>query len=331
MLPLEQPERFMLRRVRQLIDHVDDGMVALVAARRRLVATAATLKRSVGLPLYDHTRESDVALRAQRLGRHLGLESATTDRLFGLLFADAHRVQAPGLDLVAELRADGAPAHRYENGSSNQSRSRLCTNADLVPVALPAAARRPIFPEQIMPSSTRLSFTLAQQLLRLIPPPQRLAVPLSALPERWQRRGFELAVRHLLAGPLAAGALDFLRDRRLGIEVSDLGLRWVVSVQADQLLLCASDLEAEATVRGTATDLLLLASRLEDADTLFFQRRLMMTGDTELGLTARNLLDQLPWESVPLGVRIVLNRGARLARAARAAHRGESADPAALS
>jgi len=112
MLPLEQPERFMLRRVRQLIDHVDDGMVALVAARRRLVATAATLKRSVGLPLYDHTRESDVALRAQRLGRHLGLESATTDRLFGLLFADAHRVQAPGLDLVAELRADGAPARR---------------------------------------------------------------------------------------------------------------------------------------------------------------------------------------------------------------------------
>ena len=73
-----------------------------------------------------------------------------------------------------------------------------------------------------------------------------------------------------------------------------------------------------------ATDLLLLASRLEDADTLFFQRRLEVTGDTELGLTARNLLDRLPWESVPLGVRILLHRGARLAREARDARRGEA-------
>ena len=34
---------------------------------------------------------------------------------------------------------------------------------------------------------------------------------------------------------------------------------------------------------------------------------------------ARNVLDRLPWEQVPLGLRIVLNRGARLAQSARAA------------
>jgi predicted lipid carrier protein YhbT len=45
-------------------------------------------------------------------------------------------------------------------------------------------------------------------------------------------------------------------------------------------------------------------------------------GDVELGLAMRNLLDQLPWESIPLGLRIALSRGARLSRAARAAHRG---------
>ena len=37
--------------------------------------------------------------------------------------------------------------------------------------------------------------------------------------------------------------------------------------------------------------------------------------------TARNLLDRLPWEKVPLGLRIALNRGARFADAARAAYR----------
>ena len=56
---------------------------------------------------------------------------------------------------------------------------------------------------------------------------------------------------------------------------------------------------------------------------MFFHRRLQLTGDVELGLAMRNLLDQLPWESMPLGLRIALNRGARLARAARDAYRGD--------
>lgn len=123
----------------------------------------------------------------------------------------------------------------------------------------------------------------------------------------------------VLAGPLHAGALEFLQGRRLGIEVADLGVGWVVTLDGNGLR--AIDAEAEASVRGSAADLLLLASRLEDADTLFFQRRLGLTGDSELGLTARNLLDRLPWEQVPLALRIVLNRGARLACAAREAHR----------
>ena len=38
-------------------------------------------------------------------------------------------------------------------------------------------------------------------------------------------------------------------------------------------------------------DLLLLISQREDADTLFFQRRLRMEGDTELGLEIKNFLD----------------------------------------
>jgi predicted lipid carrier protein YhbT len=82
---------------------------------------------------------------------------------------------------------------------------------------------------------------------------------------------------------------------------------------------------AEAMVRGEVTDLMLLASRLEDADTLFFHRRLQLTGDVELGLTVRNLLDQLPWESLPRPLRVALEGGARLARAAREARGGAGA------
>ena len=99
-----------------------------------------------------------------------------------------------------------------------------------------------------------------------------------------------------------------MHGRRLAIEVTDLRLRWVLELQQGRLRV--TDAEAEASVRGSVTDLLLLAGRLEDADTLFFQRRLVLTGDTELGLTARNMLERLPWESIPLGLRIALNRGA---------------------
>lgn len=164
--------------------------------------------------------------------------------------------------------------------------------------------------------------TPAHPLLRLVPPPRRLAPLLRAVPPSTQKRLLERAMAKVLAGPMQDGTLDFMAGRRLGIEVSDLGLRWVVELRGQRLAVVAAP--AEATVRGTATDLLLLAGRLEDADTLFFQRRLVLTGDVELGLTARNMLDRLPWEKVPLGLRIALNRGARFARAARGAYRAKT-------
>lgn len=169
--------------------------------------------------------------------------------------------------------------------------------------------------------------SLARSLLRMVPPPARLVQPLRLLPDSVLRQGTERLISLVLAGPLEAGSLDDLAGRRLGVEATDLGLRWVVEVADRRITVLPNDADAESTVRGTATDLLLLASRLEDADTLFFQRRLQLTGDTDLGLNVRNLLDQLPWETIPLGLRIALNRGARLARAARAAHHGETVDP----
>jgi predicted lipid carrier protein YhbT len=160
-----------------------------------------------------------------------------------------------------------------------------------------------------------------EMLLRLVPPPSRLRTPLRLLPPPIVRKATERLLERVLAGPFATGVLDDMAGRTLGVEVTDLDLRWVVRVGTRRLERVDVEGEAEATVRGSATDLLLLAARLEDADTLFFHRRLQLTGDVELGLAIRNLLDQLPWEAIPLGLRVALNRGARFARAARAAHR----------
>lgn len=161
---------------------------------------------------------------------------------------------------------------------------------------------------------------LADTLLRWLPPPARLAPLVRAVPRDWQRRALEAVLARLLATPLARGDFDVMAGRRLGIEVCDVGLAWVLTLHEGRLRPCEGP--PDAVVRGTATDLLSLAGRLDDADTLFFQRRLELAGDTELGLTVRNLLDRLPWDALPLAARIALDRAARFARAARDAHRG---------
>ena len=154
---------------------------------------------------------------------------------------------------------------------------------------------------------------------------QRSRQPLAALAFTSQLlvRGLERALR-LGAGLLGCG-LDrrqtFLQRRSIGSRGVKLA-RQSRGIGDRRVELLEPATDAEATVRGTATDLLLLSSRLEDADTLFFHRRLQLTGDVELGLALRNLLDQLPWESIPLALRIALNRGAQFARYARAVYRG---------
>jgi predicted lipid carrier protein YhbT len=157
-----------------------------------------------------------------------------------------------------------------------------------------------------------------------LPPPRRMAPVLALVPSRWRQRAFERAAMAALAGAFADGALSDLRGRRIGIEVEDLNLRFVIEVLDQRLVVLDPVAMPECCVRGTLTDLLQLASRSEDADTLFFQRRLMLTGDVELGLHVRNLLDQLPWEQIPLGLRILMHRGAGLALAARTAYRRRS-------
>lgn len=47
----------------------------------------------------------------------------------------------------------------------------------------------------------------------------------------------------------------------------------------------------DVTFGACLADYLVLARRQEDPDTLFFQRRLTIEGDTELGLALKNLLD----------------------------------------
>ena len=55
-----------------------------------------------------------------------------------------------------------------------------------------------------------------------------------------------------------------------------------------------------------ASDLLMIVARKQDPDTLFFQRRLVIEGDTELGLYVKNLMDAIELEQMPKALRVML-------------------------
>ncbi|KAF1722278.1 ubiquinone anaerobic biosynthesis accessory factor UbiT [Pseudoxanthomonas wuyuanensis] len=262
---------------RNAIDRVDDAMIALLAGRRAVVGTLARIKRGASLPVRDVRREQRVYQRSQRLAGRLGVPPDAAVRLMALLIAEACRQQS-------SPNAAPPPSPPLLSGNGIHMSSTTTNGA---------------YP----------------RLLRLLPPPRFWRRLLPLIPPPAQATMLEAVLEHSLSAPLESGLLDPIRHRRLGIEVSDLGLYWVLELRQGRLQVSREP--AEANICGSATDLLLLASRLEDADTLFFQRKLTITGDTELGLTVRNLLDRLPWEEVPLGLRIALQRGSRLTRAAR--------------
>ncbi|STL79926.1 sterol-binding protein [Escherichia coli] len=48
--------------------------------------------------------------------------------------------------------------------------------------------------------------------------------------------------------------------------------------------MVSQNAQADVSFSADASDLLMIAARKQDPDTLFFQRRLVIEGDTELGL-----------------------------------------------
>ncbi len=126
-----------------------------------------------------------------------------------------------------------------------------------------------------------------------------LTLPGRLLPGRLHSRGLSLILNRVLAKSLTAGDLDFLRDRVLQIEVMDLALDYRLTLVNGRLAAAPANSTPDVRFGGRAREFLLLALNREDPDTLFFQRRLQLEGDTELGLEIKNLLYSLEDDLLP--------------------------------
>jgi O2-independent ubiquinone biosynthesis accessory factor UbiT len=145
-----------------------------------------------------------------------------------------------------------------------------------------------------------------------------LAAPLFLAPFTVQRAVLEQGLNGALRAPLADGELDFLTGRTVMLEVPDFGWCWPITLQEGRIRVRNRDCRPDTVIRGRAAGLLAIAAGLVDPDTLFFQRRLSVEGDTELGLALKNFLDGLDPARLPLQFAV---RAAGTIRRRAAAHR----------
>ena len=137
--------------------------------------------------------------------------------------------------------------------------------------------------------------------------PSMLSVPVKLAPFALKRQVLEQVLSWQFRQALQDGELAFLEGRWLSIDVHDIGLRWFTSVENDQLIVRESaDADVSFSASASASDLLMIAARKQDPDTLFFQRRLVIEGDTELGLYVKNLMDAIELEQMPKALRVML-------------------------
>ncbi len=101
------------------------------------------------------------------------------------------------------------------------------------------------------------------------------------------------ALNRMLAQQLPADVRQYLLGKKLRIHVRDAGLTFDFTCTGQRLTACKTQETTDLTISANAQDFLRLAQRQEDPDTLFFNRRLSMEGDTELGLVVKNAIDAM--------------------------------------
>lgn len=139
--------------------------------------------------------------------------------------------------------------------------------------------------------------------------PRPLAALVARLPATPPSLLFSVVANRLLWPALQAFDSQALLGRRYAICVRDLGLMLRFTLTRGGF--APDDGAPDLTISASARDFLLLLARREDPDALFFSRRLISEGDTELGLIVKNLLDALDPEDMLCRLPMPLARAVR--------------------
>jgi predicted lipid carrier protein YhbT len=143
--------------------------------------------------------------------------------------------------------------------------------------------------------------------------PKALTLPLKILPGKAHGLILSSLLNRVFREQIADGELDFLQAKVVQIKVSDAGLSYALTMRNGRVAEAGGQ-TADLTISGSVYDYLLLIAGREDPDTLFFQRHLVMDGDTGLGVHLKNMLAAVEPEELPIPreFRSMVERGLQL-------------------
>lgn len=139
--------------------------------------------------------------------------------------------------------------------------------------------------------------------------PKLLKPVLRLVPFKAQKSVLIPALNSVFKEAIEDGDFEFLHDKWLKISITDIDLHWWLSFADGKLIMAPTgeQIQEDVSFSGSGDDLLLIAGRKQDPDTLFFQRRLKIEGDTELGLEVKNLIDAIDLDNLPSSVHRVID------------------------
>lgn len=121
----------------------------------------------------------------------------------------------------------------------------------------------------------------------------RIKPLLQRLPMQPPAQALALALNRVLLSRLPDDARQRLSHQPVEVTVTDLGLRLRLLLDERGFRVAPSRAPAALRIAATVPAYWRLLRGEDDADRLFFERELVMEGDTELGLVLKNTLDAI--------------------------------------
>ena len=121
-------------------------------------------------------------------------------------------------------------------------------------------------------------------------------VPLRFVPAAVQAAALTVLINHLLSGQLLQTRLWELDGKSVSVHVLDVPWLMHFYIRQGQVWVANDMPLTDVTISGKLQGFLQLLGGSEDPDTLFFQRRLSVEGDTGTGVHVKNLLDAMEFD-----------------------------------
>lgn len=140
--------------------------------------------------------------------------------------------------------------------------------------------------------------------------PENLSTVATKLPFLINQTLIEQVCNKVFLEQINEGEFEFLTNKHLQVEIIDAQLYVILTYQNNRLCCTGFAKESnhsEVTLSISTLDAISLIQQEVDPDTLFFQRKLKIKGDTELAHHIKNTIDTLNPDLLPRFIMKVIN------------------------